>query len=555
MSRTAPSEVDAFPTRRVLIVGGGSSGWMTAAYLQAALRDDPRGKVEITVIESPTIPRISVGEATVPSIRHFLSVTDVHHLDFMRATDATFKQSIKYVNWLHKERHFYHHPFSRNRQAPLDRAAIDWVRSDRSIPFMETVSVQPLICDAGLAPLMLGPWDFGAPLTYAFHMNAQKFADYCRDLCVKRGVVHVADDVVDVALGNQGQISSVATASGRVLHADLFIDCSGFSALLSEKALNVAWEDCSQWLLCDRAIAMHIPYDCFYPGHVRPYTTATALSSGWVWDIPLTNCRSIGYVHASAYLSEDAAEAEVRQYAGAAAAQLPSRVVRFKVGRREKVWFKNCIAIGLSGGFIEPLESTGLFLSQQAAELLAEHFPFCDEDQEHMAFRVNRIMGNRFYEILDFINMHYCLTRRTDTSFWREVQKPERIVPRLRAKLEYWKAKSPSVSDFEDQFMPGQASTLAGPSVADSHPRGFVDTGHLWAHESYECILYGMDFMGEEYKAKLGDKRMPPVVSEAVMQRLLEAPSKLPPHDVWLQTVLGMKKYVAVLNSHWCSHD
>ena len=514
-----------------------------------------RGKVQITLIESPTIPRISVGEATVPSIRHFLSVIGVNHLDFMRATDATFKQSIKYVNWLHKERHIYHHPFSRNRPGPLDRAAINWMRSDRSIPFMETVSVQPLICDAGLAPLMLGPWDFGAPLTYAFHMNAQKFADHCRDLCVARGVVHISDDVVDVTLGERGQIANVTTALGKALSADLFVDCSGFSALLSEKALNVGWEDCSQWLLCDRAIAMHIPYDCFYPGHVRPYTTATALSNGWVWDIPLTNCRSIGYVHSSAYISQDDAEAEARVYAGPAAAQLPCRVVRFKVGRREKVWAKNCIAIGLSGGFIEPLESTGLFLSQQAAELLAEHFPFSDEDVETMAFRVNRVMANRFYEILDFINMHYCLTRRTDTLFWREVGKPERIVPRLQAKFDYWKIKSPSISDFEDQFIPHQRATPTGAKISDSDGRPAVDTGRLWGHESYECILYGMDFMADEYGALLGDKRRPPIVAEAVMQWLMAAPQKLPPHDLWLQEVLGMKKYPGPRSSQWCSHE
>ena len=161
------------------------------------------------------------------------------------------------------------------------------------------------------------------------------------------------------------------------------------------------------------------------------------------------------------------------------------RTVHFKVGMREKAWAKNCLAVGLAGGFIEPLESTGLYLSYLAAIVLHEHFPYRDEDMETMAFRANRIMATRYYEMLDFINMHYCLTKRTDTEFWRDVQRPERIVPRLKAKLDYWKLKPPSGVDFLDQYFPGMPTrTLFASDASDS--RLFVDTGGLWNHQSYE---------------------------------------------------------------------
>lgn len=218
------------------------------------------------------------------------------------------------------------------------------------------------------------------------------------------------------------------------------------------------------------------------------------------------------------------------------------RNVHTPVERRARVWAGNCIAIGLAGGFIEPLESTGLYLSDLASVMLAEHFPYTDT-YESMAYRVNRILANRFYEILDFINMHYCLTRRSDSAFWQEVRRPERINDRLRAKLEYWRGKPPSPSDFEDQFFPGQPTTpiVTGPGLADSRPP--LDTAGLWGHTSYEAILYGMDFLHAECDAWFGTPRPSPRVYQQVLEVLLAAKHTLPPHDHWLQSELGMPAY------------
>lgn len=530
--------------QKVLIVGGGSAGWMAAAYLNGALNQQGRNKrIDIQLLESPDIPRISVGEATIPSMRHLLAVVGVDEMDFMRSTDATFKQSIKYVNWVHKDNSFYHHPFSRLTVQPIDNSADRWLRSDQKIPFMETCSAQPIICEMGLSPKMLGQWDMGAPLQYAYHMNAQKFADYLRDFSALRGVTHTLANLKEVEMRSKDRISAVTTDQGERIEADLFVDCTGFKALLIENKMDVAFEDCSQWLLCDRAIAMHIPYDSHYPGMIRPYTTASALSNGWIWDIPMRNQRSVGYVHSSSFIDIEQAEREMRAYQGPGCEDLNARVVNFKVGRRHQTWKGNCIAIGLSGGFIEPLESTGLYLSDMGAVMLAEHFPFEDKHIDGMAYRYNRMMSNRFYEILDFINMHYCLTKRTDTDFWQEVQKPERINPRLQAKFDYWKLKPPSASDFSDSCFPGQPCGHADTSLLGDDNRMPVDTAGLWNHQSYECILFGMEFWQEEANKRYGIDRPPLSINPAILQRLQQARQKLPAHAFWLRQVLGMPEY------------
>jgi tryptophan halogenase len=527
---------------KIAIVGGGSSGWMAAAYLDAALNRKGKTVAEISLVESPEVPRIGVGEATVPSIHHILSVIGIDEREFLKRVDGTFNQAIKYVNWVVNDGSQYYHPFNRVHGTPIDRGGLNWLMSDRSVPFAHTVSAQPALCEAKMAPVMAGPWDFGPPLTYAYHMNALKFADLLCEISTARGVRHLIDHVTDVELAENGDIKAVITRNGQRLEADLFIDCTGFAALLIEKSLGVEWVDCSQWLLCDRAVTLHVPYEHHYPGYVLPYTTATALSAGWVWEIPLQDKRSLGYVHSSSFLSDEQAEAELRQFEGDHASQLDSRMVPFKVGHRAKSWVKNCIAIGLAGNFIEPLESTGLYLSDLATVMLAEHFPY-GADMPPLALRFNRIMANRFYEVLDFINMHYCLSHREDNEFWREIQKPERITDRLKAKLEFWRVKPPSPSDFEDQNFPGTPDTGMPSGGFPGDHRSPVDTGTAFGIDSHEAILYGMDFLRDECDEWFGRDRPRTQIVETVAQRLSMAPQKLPPHDLWLHHAVGMPTY------------
>ena len=530
-------------SRSILIVGGGSSGWMTAAYLDAVLNRDGRKTADIALIESPDVPRIGVGEATIPSINHILAAIGLDEIEFLRKTDGTYKQAIKYVNWLDGDDAYYH-AFGRFRQSPVDSTSMNWLRGDRSIPFSETISAQPVICEACLAPHTFGQWNLGSRLPYAYHMNALKFADYLCEVATSRGVRHYLDHVTGIEMTEAGDIAAVQTRAGQRLEADLYIDCTGFAALLIEKKFGVDWIDCSQWLLCNRATTLQVPYEHHYPGYVRPNTLATAVSAGWIWEIPLQNRRAWGYVHAGDFIGEDEAEKELRAFIGPIAEPFDARSVPFKVGYRAKAWVKNCIAIGLSAGFIEPLESTGLYLSDLAAVMLTEHFPLGDA-MAPLAYRYNRIIANRFHEILDFINMHYCLTRRTDTEFWREVRRPERVNERLQAKLDFWRVKPPSPADFEDQFFPGQPATPLPSGGLEGDHRPPVDTSGVFSLSSYEAILYGMDFLRDECDRWFGTSRPPSVVAKNIQDKLRVAPHSLPPHDLWLQRVVGMPAWPA----------
>jgi tryptophan halogenase len=500
------------PLKRVLIVGGGSAGWITAAYMDAVLNSSRNRAIEITLIESPDVGRIGVGEATVPSLRDTMRVIGIDEKAFLAAADGSFKQAIKFVNWLYPDGHAYYHPFDRRPAGRLDRAGLNWLTSDRSVPFASTVSIQPGLCDEGLAPKTLDNPDYESPLSYAYHVDAEKLADTLCQVAVARGVRHIRDLVTEVEQRQDGSLAAVKTREGLRLEADLFVDCTGFAALLIEKTLGVGFEDYSRWLLCDRAVAMRVPYEVHFPGRRRPYTLATALSSGWVWDIALAGRRGTGYVYSSRFLDDDAAEAELRAHEGTHCADLPARRLQFRVGRREQAWAHNCVAIGLSSGFIEPLESTGLFLVELSVATLCEYFPFTG-NMSTLAASYNRILQDRYEEIRDFIVLHYCLTRRTDTAFWREVQKPERIPQLLRERLEMWRYKSPSFSDFHD-------------------------TLQLFSHHTYEYVMYGMDFLRDRLEQAQG--RVPSTrVPSAVEERLAVARRHLLPHDDWLLRKLG----------------
>ena len=528
--------------RKILIVGGGSTGWLTAAHLHSVLNRDGRELVSISVLESPETSDSGVGESTLPNINRILAILGVEQQEFMRRVDGSFKQGSKFVNWLYNEEEHFYHPFSMPRSGTVDRSGQRWLKSNRSVPFAETVSAQPMLCEQNLSPRMLGRWDFGPPLTYAFHIDELKFANYLCVLLTARGVTQHPGHIAAVEMAENGDIAAVNSNNGDRLEADLYIDCTGSAALLSEKEMGVGWVDCSEWLLCDRALTIRVPYEQYYPGYVHPYTTATALSAGWTWDIPLQDSRSLGYVYSSAFLGEEEADRELRFLEGSHADSLSSTEIQFKTGHRQNAWVGNCISIGAASGFIESLESTGLHMIDVAAEMLVEHFPYGDETGP-LAYRYNRIMVNRFYEILDFVNLHYCLTRRTDTDFWREVQRPERINERLRAKLDFWRVKQPTPMDFEDQFFPGQSDAPLPSSNVPGDYRGPVDTASLWDYENYEVVLYGMDFLNKECDDWFGEQRPNSSVSRQVVERLRLAPQKLPPHDVWLQQVCGMPNY------------
>jgi len=528
--------------RKLLIVGGGKAGWMTAAYLNAVLNRDGRNAATISLLESPMSESTATGEATIPEFSRFLAILGIDEMQFMRRVGGTLRQSSKFKNWLNNSGEHFYHTVSAQRPGSVDTSTRRWLKSNRSIPFTETFSVQPQLCEMNLAPLMMGRWDFGQPLPHGLHVNISRLTKFLQEVSIAAGVKHHSGQISATELAANGDIAAVHSDSGERIEGDLFIDCSGSEALLIGRELGSEWIDCSEWLICDSEMSIDVPYKTFYPGYVRPYTKVTAASAGWIRDVPLLRARSLSLVYCSEFLGHDDAERELRTAEGSHADSLTSTTRQFQAGHRKNAWVRNCISIGDSSSCIEALEPTAIYMIEHAAAMLAEHFPLGSQ-LTPLAFRYNRIISNRFYELLDFANLHYCLTQRQDTAFWREVQRPERISDRLQSKLNYWRVKRPTTSDFEDQFFPGQSTEPLAAGAIEGDYRAPVDTAGLWDEQDYECVLYGMAFLSDECSEWFGTERPDSLVAHDVVERLKVAVSKLPTHEQWLQHFCGMPKY------------
>ena len=436
---------------RIVVVGGGSSGWMSAAYLDKTLNRGADKAVRISLVESADIGVIGVGEATLPTLRRFLSSIDVDEQAFMRRTHASFKNAIKHVNWRLDpavEPTHYYHPFGSVHMAHGLPILYYWLARRRA----GDPGAYSYACGAGAAlsdqlrsPKRYDSKPYEGLIPYAYHLDAVLLGRYLREVCVERGVHHVIDNVVDVIRDDSGYISAVRTESHGDMHGDLFIDCTGFRGMLINQQLGVPFLSYSDVLLCDRAVALQVPFEEGH-GEFNSFTTSTAMSAGWIWEIHLQSRRGTGYVYSSRHLDSDAAEAELRGFLGPSAKGRDARHLKMRVGRSARLWEKNCVAVGLAGGFIEPLESTGIFLVEAGLEELVRYFPRRDFAAP-LSSRYNEIMGKLYDEVRDFIVLHYCLTRREDSSFWKDNKYNDAISDELKRNLELWKYRAPSDRD------------------------------------------------------------------------------------------------------------
>ncbi|MEG3088905.1 tryptophan halogenase family protein [Sphingomonas sp. PB4P5] len=456
--------------KRILIVGGGTAGWLTAAYLAKRLAADRPGGVAITLVESSDIGILGVGEGTFPTIRRTLQTIGIDEAELVRRCGATFKQGAKFVHWQHAPgtpgpNHFLH-PFQ-PAEAPGGLELLPyWLLGVGGAENWDEVSgPQKKAADAHRAPKLPSHPDYVGPLNYAFHFDAVTLAAMLRDQGVANGVTHLTDRVSEVLLTEDGAIGGVRTEANGVLDADLYIDCTGFRAELIGKALGMKWRSCRDTLFCDSALAMQVPYaDANAP--IASYTISTAQDAGWVWDIGLDTRRGIGHVFSSAHTDDATAEARLRAYIGPASDRLDCRKFRFGAGYREINWHKNCVAIGLSSGFFEPLEATGIVFAEVAAGMLANLFPW-GGDYETSARQFNHIMRQRYERALDFIKLHYCITQRRDSAFWRDNVAASSIPDSLHDLLDRWRFRPPSEIDVD--------------------PR--VD---IFTEASWQYVLYGM---------------------------------------------------------------
>ena len=438
--------------REVLIVGGGSAGWMTAAALAQALRQDCR----ITVIESEEIGTVGVGEATIPPIRTFNESLGISEADFVRETKASFKLGIEFVDW-GKQDHRYFHPFGGHGRnfdyLPLHQYWLK-TRAEGEAASIDDWSMAWQIARLGkFARPTQDPRSVLSTYDYAYHFDAGHYAQYLRRYAEAKGVVRIEGKVADVRLNAEtGFVESVTMADGRVVSADLFIDCSGFRGLLIEGALKTGYEDWSHWLPCDRAVAM--PSE--NAGDPTPYTRSTAREAGWQWRIPLQHRTGNGYVYCSQFLDDDkAADLLASRLDGNALGD--PRPLRFTTGRRKQHWNKNVVAVGLSSGFLEPLESTSIHLIQANISKLIALFPDKDFDPATID-EFNRIAITETERIRDFIILHYKLTQRDDAELWRYCAAME-VPETLQLKIDHFRRYGRLVAREMDLFAP--ASWLA----------------------------------------------------------------------------------------------
>ncbi len=415
--------------KKVVIVGGGTAGWTTAAAITSAL---PPGTVDVELVESEAIGIVGVGEATLPHLRQFNDNIGIDEAEFMSATNATFKLGIEFVDWARKG-DAYIHPFG---AFGVPRRGIGFHHFWRRLahePQIGSISDYSLPIAASYLGRFEKPVDDPRSIMgtfgYAYQFDSTLYAPFLRRHAETRGASRTEGKVVAVHRDNEsGDIEAVQLESGQRIGGDLFIDCTGFRGLLIEGALETGYESWSHYLPCDRAVAVQ----CEGVGPFLPYTRATADSAGWRWRIPLQHRVGNGHVYCSRYLSDDEATSVLLDNLEGPRLTEPNPL-RFSTGKRNRMWNRNCVAIGLSGGFLEPLESTSIYLIQSAVTNLIELFPStkdCELEREEF----NRILDNEFLRIRDFLILHYHATERDDSDFWNHVRTMD-IPSSLREKI------------------------------------------------------------------------------------------------------------------------
>lgn len=458
--------------KRIVIVGGGSAGWLAAAVIAAA--HGPASGVEVTVLESPEVPTVGVGEGTWPTMRDTLRRIGVGESDFVRECDATFKQGSRFVGWVDgSEGDAYTHPFVLP-QGFLDADLVTgWLHAPQR-PYAELTSFQPHLCAAGLGPKQFATPEYAAVANYAYHLDAARFGAFLRRHCVEKlGVRHLSDHMLGVRAHENGDIAALHTRASGELAGDLFVDCTGARALLLGQHFGIERVDVRGVLFNDRAIAVQVPYDA-PDTPISSQTVSTAVRHGWVWDIGLSARRGVGHVYSSAHASEAQAEETLFDYIRASggpareALGAPHRIA-FEPGYRCQSWHRNCVAIGLSAGFVEPLEASSLALVELGAAALADQLPATRADMDLVARRYNDAFAYRWARVIDFLKLHYVLSRRDDSDYWRDHRAAASIPDSLRELLQLWRHQPPSRYDL-------------------------VRVDEVFPSASYHYVLYGMGF-------------------------------------------------------------
>jgi len=461
------------PIKHIVIVGGGTAGWITAGIIAAEHNVINSNSIKITLIESPDVNTIGVGEGTWPTMRSTLQSIGLSETDLFKHCDASFKQGSQFINWRdNAPADSYYHPFVAPQGFGYCNHINAWQQTDQQLSFAHTTSYQPHLCDAGRAPKQKQTPEYAAVANYGYHLDATKFANLLKEHCINQLGVQYISDHVDKVNGNIDEdIDSVTTKNHGVIKADLFIDCSGSTSLLLGKHYQIPLISQKKFLFNDSAIALHLPYSS-QDAAITTHTLSTAQSAGWIWDIALPNRRGIGYTYSSCHISDEEAEIMLKNYVKEShsdVTNLSLKKLKFEPGYRAKFWHKNCVAVGMSSGFLEPLEASALALVELSAKMISKELPISKCILPITEKRFNKRFTYRWQRIIEFLKLHYVLSKRTDSDYWLDNRNENTIPDRLLELLALWQYQEPTSNDF-------------------------TEIEEVFPAASYHYILYGMGF-------------------------------------------------------------
>ncbi|GEA09935.1 tryptophan halogenase family protein [Alteromonas sp. KUL49] len=467
--------------KHIVVVGGGTAGWLTAGRIAAEHKENQA--IQVTLVESPNVPIVGVGEGTWPTMRSTLIKLGIREDDFINQCDVSFKQGAKFAKWSKNiEEDFYYHPLVLPQGFSKVNLVPHWQQQGVSQSFSDAVCFQEALCEKGLAPKTIRNPQYGAVANYAYHLNAGKFSQFLQKHCTSNlRVKHVLADVRSVTENELGDIAHVTTEQAGDIAGDLFIDCSGFSALLIGKHYQIPFNSCNDVLFVDNALAVQVPYEQ-EDDPIASHTISTAQQAGWIWDIGLQHRRGIGHVYSSAFTSEDQAYADLSRYIGRNIDDLSVKKISFDSGYRDKFWHRNCVAVGLAAGFVEPLEASSLVLVELSAQMIAEQLPACRSVMDIIAKRFNDTFTYRWLRIVDFLKLHYVPSQREE-AFWQENRAAHSIPESLKELMHLWRYHPPYDHDF-------------------------TSNNEVFPAASYQYVLYGMGFKTDLSLYRTNDAEM-----------------------------------------------
>ena len=497
------AEFSKHKIKRIVIAGGGTAGWMAAAAIAKTMGNT----VDVTLVESDAISTVGVGEATIPPLLLFNRLLGINEADFMRATKATFKLGINFENWKDVNQDYFHSFGTTGKDHWTSGFQHFWLKgqeSGQAKPYAEYCLELQAALKGKFAHLP------NQGLNYAYHLDSSEYAKFLRTFAEKLGAKRYEGKITDVNLNQEsGEIASLTLESGAIIGGDFFLDCTGFRALLIGKALGSEYEDWSHYLPCDSAVAIQTKS----VGPALPYTRAIAHDAGWQWRIPLQHRTGNGLVYCSKYLDKETAEQRLLENVDGEALTKPLHI-KFKTGVRQKQWVKNCIAMGLSGGFMEPLESTGIHLIQRSIIRFLRMLPVAHVSQSDID-EYNSQTAMDMSQIRDFLILHYKVTNRTDSDFWNYCRTMD-VPDSLKAKVELFKQTG----------------------------RVFRKDGELFAENSWVQVMLGQGIVPNSYHPitnKMSDEEYGRFM-ESIRTNIIKTVNELPAHNDYVRQFCGAKQ-------------